>query len=68
MIWIVKGNESHQIVSSNVYHKENISELWVTRVNGKNLKVFEGEEKDAKEMKEAIDYSISIGAKVYNID
>ena len=69
MIWIIKGNESHEIISCNVADKEDKSELWVTRPNGKNLKIFESQNKDiVKELKEAIDFAIKIGEKTFTIE
>ena len=59
MIWIVKGDFSHQIVSCNVHFEDDKYQLWVTRVNGKSLKLDENVNKDEiLVIKEAIDYAI----------
>lgn len=68
MIWIIKGNESHEIISCNTAIDDKKSELWVTRPNGKNLKIFEGSSDDVKELKEAIDYAIKHNEKTFTIE
>ena len=69
MIWIIKGSESHEIISANVKHDEDKSELWVIRPNGKNLKVYENTEQvEVNLYKEAIDFAIEQGEKAFRID
>ena len=69
MIWIIKGDESHEIISANVCNVEGKSELWVTRPNGKNLKVYENTEPvEVNLYKEAIDFAIEQGEKAFRID
>ena len=59
MIWIVKGDMSHQIISCNVHFEDGKYQLWVTRVNGKSLKLDENVKKEVvMELKEAIDFAI----------
>lgn len=59
MIWIVKGDFSHEIISCNIHEEDGKYQLWVTRVNGKNLKLDENTNKDKMmEIKDAIDYAI----------
>lgn len=59
MIWIVKGDVSHQIISCNIHEEEGKYQIWVTRPNGKSLKLEESENKDEiLEIKEAIDFAI----------
>lgn len=70
MIWIVVGDESHQIISCNVHKWDNEYaklELWVTRPNGKNLKIKEGNKEEIMELKEAIDYAIENGETAFRI-
>lgn len=60
MLWLVIGDESHQIISCNVHEEDGVYQLWISRPNGKNKKI--DESKDKNEMiliKEAIDYAIS---------
>ena len=69
MIWIIKGSESHEIISANVCHEKDKSELWVTRPNGKNLKVYENVDvHEVNLYKEAIDFAIEQGEKAFRID
>lgn len=64
MLWLIIKNASHQIMSCNIHenkdeNKNTSFQLWVTRPNGKNLKI--KEDKDIsiiKEIKEAIDYAV----------
>ena len=59
MIWIVKGDMSHQIISCNIHQEEGKYQLWITRPNGKSLKLDESENKaEILEIKEAIDFAI----------
>lgn len=64
MLWIIKGDTSHQIVSCNTFHnfETGLYELWVTRVNGKNLKLEENaDKKEVLLIKDAIDFAIESG-------
>ncbi len=67
MLWIVKKEVSHQIMSCNIHEGEDIEgnpsfELWVTRPNGKNLKVETNPSKSfIEEIKEAIDFAVEKG-------
>lgn len=68
MIWLVINNESHQIVSCNIHNSEkDVYELWVTRVNGKSLKIKEGTYEKIVEIKEAIDYAIENDEKALRL-
>ncbi len=64
MLWIVKKEASHQIMSCNVHEDADDKgqayyQLWITRPNGKNLKIEESyDEAHIREVKEAIDYAI----------
>lgn len=70
MLWLNLGDVSHAIVSCNLHQKdENAFQLWVERVNGKNLLVIEDKDREVvEEAKEAIDYAIQNGYKVLEID
>lgn len=68
MIWVILKDESHQIISSNIFTEGNKHQVWVTRPNAKNLKVFE--DKDIEEallLKEALDFAIKTGEKTFTI-
>ena len=67
MIWIIIGEESHQIISCNMHAKDDLYELWVTRPNGKSLLVETGAKDKIAELKEAIDYAIEMGANTFKI-
>ena len=59
MLWVVKGNMSHQIISCNIHEEDGKYQIWITRPNGKTLKLEESENKDEiLEIKEAIDFAI----------
>ncbi len=59
MIWIIKDEMSHQIISCNVHLEDGKHQLWVTRPNGKSLKLQESEQKEeVMIIKEAIDFAI----------
>lgn len=69
MIWLVMKDESHQIVSCNVFEDEDKHQVWVTRPGGKNLKVYENKEKsEVLLFKEALDYAIKTGEKTFTIN
>lgn len=68
MIWIIKGEESHEIISCNTIHNNDKGEVWITRPNGKNFKVFNGAKEEAKELKEAIDFAIKHNEKTFTIE
>ncbi len=62
MLWLIKENASHQIVSCNIHNANNTFELWITRPNDKNLKIVESTQlEDVTTIKEAIDYAIENG-------
>lgn len=59
MIWIIKDDMSHQIISCNIHEENGMYQIWVTRPNGKNLKLDENKNKAiVMEIKSAIDYAI----------
>lgn len=58
-MWIIKNDMSHQIVSCNIHFEDDKYQLWITRSNGKNLKLSESDNKDEiTTIKDAIDYAI----------
>lgn len=66
MLWLqIEPTKSHEIISCNTcVTKEGFHQVWVERPNGKTLMVKESEsENEIKEIKEAIDFAISVGEK-----
>jgi hypothetical protein len=64
MLWLVIKGASHQITGCNLFWngKNEKWEVWIEKPNGKTLKIKESaDEKEANEIKEAIDYAISKG-------
>lgn len=61
MIWLILGNESHQIISCNIFNGKDRNELWITRPNGKSMKVMDGDIDVITEAKEAIDFAVEKG-------
>lgn len=57
-VWIKLSDETHKIISCNTVCKDKSGEVWITRPNGKSLKVYAGKIEHAKEIKSAIDYAI----------
>jgi len=64
MLWLIIKNASHQIMSCNIHetedkNKEPLFQLWITRPNGKNLKIKESYKRNViEEIKNAIDFAI----------
>lgn len=59
MLWLIMDDVSHQIISCNTHEEEGIYQVWITRPNGKSVKVKESLNKEEIEIiKEAIDYAI----------
>ena len=69
MIWLILREQSHQIRSCNIHQEENEFQLWVTRPNGKNMKVLTSESLDEiSDYKSGIDFAIENGHKTFKID
>lgn len=71
MLWLVKGKESLEIISCNVYYTndaEKVWQVWVEKPTGKTRNVFEGTEVEAWEVKKAIDYAISSGETTFELE
>lgn len=71
MIAIIKGNVTHYMISSNTNYneKEDKHELWISRPNGKNLKIKESPDAEEIELvKEAIDYGIENGEHAIRLE
>lgn len=61
MLWIIKNDVSYEIVSCNKHFddKNDVYQLWITRTNGKSIKILESiNEDDISLAKGAIDYAI----------
>lgn len=58
-MWLIDKEFSHEIISCNIHENDGVHELWVTRPNGKSLKIQENKDRAVvEELKEAIDYAI----------
>ncbi len=68
MLWLVKGNISTEIIGCNTHQREETHELWVTKSDGKTMKIAENtDEKEILLIKEAIDYAIEYGEKALRL-
>lgn len=62
MIWIVKEDQSHEIISCNIHEEGGMFQVWATRPNDKSFKLDENKDrKVVMEIKEAIDFAIERG-------
>lgn len=61
MLWLViDSTKSETISSCNTFNNNGIYELWITKMNGKTMKVRESENPDEiQDYKLAIDYAIA---------
>lgn len=71
MLWIIDTNQSHEIISCNIFDnldKTGKFELWVTRPGGKSLIISESEDaNDIFELKDAIDYAIETNERALRL-
>lgn len=71
MLWIIDTNQSHEIISCNIFDnqaKTGNFELWVTRPGGKSLIIGESEDaNDIYELKDAIDYAIETNERALRL-
>lgn len=67
MIWINNGDASYLAISCNTSKKGDKHSLWIERMNGSSIKVAEGTEQEVKEIKEAIDYSVTNGILSFSV-
>ena len=70
MLWIVLDTASHAIIACNLHHDEEakVWQLWVTRANGKSLKIAENQNRaPIATMRDAIDYAIENGDPVLRL-
>lgn len=69
MLWLVKEETSYEIVSCNIHEQDGIYQVWVTRPNGKSLKIDENvDKKEVIFIKEAIDFAIEKGEKALRLE
>lgn len=64
MLWIVLNTASHAIIGCNTFFdtERGVHQLWVTRANGKSLKIAEStDEQEIETMRAAIDYAVEQG-------
>ena len=68
MIWIKTNDRSFSAISINVSEKEGeLPSLWATRIDKVSYKVIEGDKEIVHEYREAIDYAVSKGEKVFDL-
>lgn len=70
MLWLIKGESSHAIISCNMHEKEDgkLHQVWVERPNGKTMLIIESADKsEAEVIKNAVDYAIEHGHKTLNL-
>lgn len=69
MIWINIGDKSYQATGINVATDENgIASLWIEKPTGKTMNVLTATEDVVREHKEAIDFAVKEGHKIYEIE
>lgn len=71
MIAIIKGDNTHYMISCNTNYNEknDVHELWISRPNGKNLKIKESKDQEEINLiKEAIDYGIENGENAIRLE
>lgn len=68
MIWINIGDKSYQATGINIAtHEEGRASLWIERPTGKTLQILNDNEDVVREHKEAIDFAVKEGHKIYEI-
>ena len=69
MLWLVNKESSHEIISCNIHDEAGVHQLWVTRPNGKSIKIRENEDRAiVAEVKECIDYAIENKESALRLD
>lgn len=59
MLWLITKNTSYEITSCNTHNDNGTHQLWVTKSNGKSVKINESNNKqEINTIKDAIDYAI----------
>ena len=67
-MWIIQEEVSHEVISCNIHQDGDIHQLWVTRSNGKSLKIMESKNKEEIiTAKDAFDYAIEHGEPALHI-
>ena len=59
MIWIKLKEASYEITSTNIGENKGKHELWVERSNGKTMKIYSSDNRDAvAEVRDMIDFAV----------
>lgn len=59
-LWVKVKKATHQITSYNVHEEAGMYQLWLTKANGRTMKVIESaNEADVLEVKEMIDFAVA---------
>lgn len=67
MIWIVKDERSYQAIGANVAVSNGKYSLWIERPTGASVKIIEGDKEEVEEYKEAIDFAVKSGERLFEI-
>ena len=68
MIWINIGDKSYQATGINVATtNDGFASLWIEKPTGKTMNVLTADESTIREHKEAIDFAVKDGHKIYEI-
>lgn len=68
MIWINIGDKSYQATGINIAkHEGDKASLWIEKHTGKTMQILTSDEETIREHKEAIDFAIKEGHKIYEI-
>ena len=67
MIWLNIGDKSYQATGINISIEGSIASLWIEKPTGKTMKILSGDVEIIREHKEAIDFAVKEGHKIYEI-
>ena len=67
MIWLNIGDKSYQATGINISIEGKVASLWIEKPTGKTMKILSGDAEIIREHKEAIDFAVKEGHKIYEI-
>ena len=67
MIWLNIGDKSYQATGINISIEGNVASLWIVKPTGKSMIILSGDAEIIREHKEAIDFAVKEGHKIYEI-
>ena len=69
MLWLISSNYSAQVTSCNIHEKDGKYQVWVEKPSGSTKLIKESKDKhEVGEIKSAIDFAITNGHKVLELD